>query len=464
MTMSTPKILNNLQAFLEKSMKTHDIPGASIAVLKNGKIHTAAAGVLNIETNVNVTQDSIFQIGSITKLFTTTLIMQLVDEGRLELDEPIKKYIPTFQVADMKATQKITVRHLISHTSGLDGDFFAEAGYGRDKLIRYLDKCTLLPQIHPPGEYISYCNSGFCIAGRLIEVATGQTWEEAICERIFKPLDMDHSVVRAEETLKFRTAVGHLPLPKKDGSTNQTHMVTPMPYSPSAHAPAGSTTTMTALNLLKFVQMHLNNGACAKGKQVLSKKSTKVMQTPQVDMPKYAALDTMHVGLGWMLMDWDDTRVIGHDGGTVGELAFLRVIPEQNIAIALLTNSMNGGQLYNGMYSRLMPELAGIQTPKEPKPAKLPMDLSRYIGRYETIGQWMEIYEEDKKLKGKTGSKMVSEEIVPQEFDFSSIERDHFLTETKGDMPSMVISFLGKTRTGLAEYIFSGARMMKRKH
>jgi len=214
--MATPRILNEIQDILEKGIKKYDVPGATLAVLYKDTVYTAAAGVLNVETAVKTTNDSIFQIGSITKVFTGTLIMQLVDEGRIDLDEPVKTYLPTFQVKDPNATHKITLRHLLTHTGGIEGDFFEEADYGRDKLARYLDKCTLLPQLHPVGEYTSYSNSGLNIAGRIVEAITGKTWEEAMCERIFEPLGMDHSVVRAEQTLRFRTAIGHLPIPEKD--------------------------------------------------------------------------------------------------------------------------------------------------------------------------------------------------------------------------------------------------------
>lgn len=144
----------------------HGVVGAALAVGQRDQIFEAATGVVNRNTGVEVTADSVFQIGSITKLFTTTLVMQLVEEGQVELDAPVKRYLPEFQVADPEATEQVTVAQLLCHTSGIDGDFFQDTGTGDDCVERYVLACAALPQLHPPGEMLSYCNAGFMIASR----------------------------------------------------------------------------------------------------------------------------------------------------------------------------------------------------------------------------------------------------------------------------------------------------------
>jgi CubicO group peptidase (beta-lactamase class C family) len=116
----------------------HKVPGAAIAVLVDGEIVDFAAGVLSKATGVEATTDSVFQIGSITKLWTTTLAMQLVDEGRLDLDAPVRRYVPEFALSDDSAAAAITVRQLMCHTSGFEGDLFTDTGTGDDCVERYV--------------------------------------------------------------------------------------------------------------------------------------------------------------------------------------------------------------------------------------------------------------------------------------------------------------------------------------
>src|SRR4051812_32194223 len=131
--------LTDLQEILDKAVAGAGLPGASAAVLVDGEVIEAAAGVLNVRTGVEATTDSLFQIGSITKVYTTTLIMQLVDAGLVDIDAPVRTYIPSFRVADDAASAAITVRHLLTHTSGFDGgDFFFDGGRGDDTMERYV--------------------------------------------------------------------------------------------------------------------------------------------------------------------------------------------------------------------------------------------------------------------------------------------------------------------------------------
>lgn len=168
--------LAKIPQLLAERIERYRVPGASLAVLHDGEVFETAAGVVNVDTGVETTPDSVFQIGSITKLMTTTLAMQLVDEGRLDLDAPVRTWLPELELQDAEAARTITPRHLLTHTSGIDGDFFVDTGRGDDAVERFVVACMALPQPHPVGEGFSYCNAGFVIAGRVIEKLRGAPW------------------------------------------------------------------------------------------------------------------------------------------------------------------------------------------------------------------------------------------------------------------------------------------------
>ena len=151
------KSITDLQTFADAQLAKYKLPAISIAVWQGSKMYQAAAGIANLATGVEATTDTIFQIGSITKVMTTCLVMQLVDEGRVDLDSPVKHYLHDFQVADSEATACITVRQLLNHTSGMAGDFFPDDnGHQGNLIARYIDRCNLLPQVHPVGEQFAY--------------------------------------------------------------------------------------------------------------------------------------------------------------------------------------------------------------------------------------------------------------------------------------------------------------------
>ena len=117
----------------------HDVPGATVAVLAEGRVATATGGVTSLQTLVEVDADTVFQIGSITKIWTTTLVMQLVDDGLLDLDQPLLDHLPELVIGDMDAAKALTTRHLLTHTAGFEGDIFTDTGRGDDALAKYVD-------------------------------------------------------------------------------------------------------------------------------------------------------------------------------------------------------------------------------------------------------------------------------------------------------------------------------------
>lgn len=342
------------------------MPGAQVAVLVDGDVVDAAAGVLNVATGVPVTTDAVFQIGSITKVWTATLVQQLANEGLLDLDRSLREYLPEFHIADETASATLTTRQLLCHTAGFEGDLFTDTGSNDDAVEKYVGTLADVTQLFPPGDQFSYCNSGYVVLGRLVEILEGKPFNTVLRKRLITPLGLEQVATNVGEAILGRPAVGHL-------QVAPLAPVQPAPVwsLPPSNAPAGSTLAMRARSLLGFVQMHLSDT------------SFSMMRQPQVVVPD---LEWMcgHWGLGWMLFDYPGGTVIGHDGETLGQSAFLRVVPEAGIAVALVTNGGDVLPVFRKVFGHLLAELAGVDLPTLPVPPAdpQPVDADRVSGTY----------------------------------------------------------------------------------
>lgn len=185
------------------------VPGAALGIWADGQEVLAAAGVLNCATGVEVTTDSLFQVGSITKVWTATMIMQLIDEGLLSLDTTAAEALPGVRLGAADLGDHVTVAHLLTHTSGIDGDIFTDTGRGDDCVERYVGLLERACSAFPPGGAYSYCNSGWVVLGRIIEVLDGRSWDESLRERLCGPLELTQTVTLPEQAILHRAAVGH---------------------------------------------------------------------------------------------------------------------------------------------------------------------------------------------------------------------------------------------------------------
>lgn len=343
----------------------HGIPGAQFGILRlnpdvsadnpagaRSELVEVAHGVLNAETGHGVGTGSVFQIGSVTKVMTATVVLGLVDEGLLELDAPVLKALPELRLADAEHTGRLTVRHLLNHTSGIDGDLFTDTGRGDEALERYVALLADSEPIHPLGAAFSYCNAGYVLLGRLIEKATGLTWDAAMRERLFAPLGMTRTCTLPEEAMLHGAAVGHMSgLPEPE--------LAPVWGIPRSMGPAG-TVIASAGDVLRFAEAHLRGGLGAEGARILSAESAEAMSCHEVTLPEpYSLGDSW--GLGWIRYGWDGHRLVGHDGNTVGQSAFLRLLPEAGLAVVLLTNGGQTRDLYQELYTEVFEELAGVR-------------------------------------------------------------------------------------------------------
>ncbi|AYY12196.1 class A beta-lactamase-related serine hydrolase [Actinobacteria bacterium YIM 96077] len=452
--------LHEIQGWLDGHLgelaNRHGVPGTSVAVLAGGDIAEAATGVLNVRTGVAATTDSVFQIGSITKVWTTSLIMQLVDEGRLDLDAPVRAYVPEFTVADARASAQITVRQLTCHVAGFEGDIFTDTGRGHDAVEKYLGVITEVPQLFAPGERFSYNNAGYVVLGRIVEVLREKPFGTALRDHLATPLGLSHLATDADEAILHRAAVGHIePEPEAE------QVPAPVWSLPASNAPAGSLLAMSAADLVRFAAMHLAGGTSADGAQILSDGSVSAMQERQVELPNLGILGNAW-GLGWEIFDWAGGVVIGHDGGTIGQSAFLRIVPGTGVAVAVLTNGGNPLALYSTVMDHILQELAGVRVPSLPAPPDRPepvADPARYVGRYaaDVVEYTVEGDAEGRLWQTMTprgvlaeaGRKEVRSELV-------RLSGDTFVTAEPVDGMHMPAAFVGSDPDGRAKFLHQG--------
>lgn len=372
----------------------HGVPGAVCGVLLDGDVAVAAAGVANMATGAPVRPTTLFQIGSITKLYTATLVMQAVGASVISLDEPVRAQLQEFSVADPAATIEITPRHLLTHTSGLEGDHLISTGWNADALSRYVATLAGLGQIHPTDDVYSFCNTGYGVVGRLLEVATGEHFDRVLRRRLTRPLGCRATVTLPQHALLHEVAVGHVQVP---GGTpvRQSRWVLTRSNGPMGGimAPAGE--------LLAFARMHLAEGCAADGVDLLSPAAVDAMQRPHIESP----LPGESQALGWTVRPWGDLACLGQDADTFGQRAVLRVVPDRKFAMCVLTNSPVGGPLIQTLLTRVAEDLLDVPAgapdwPGERElPAAAPGRLAALKGTYDRLHQRIVVTEIDGLLR-----------------------------------------------------------------
>jgi len=351
-------------------MEKKGVPGAVVGVLHAGELRTAGLGVTNANHPLPVTDETLFQIGSITKTFTTTVLMRLVERGQVELDATVRTYLPDFRVADEAASSRATVGHLLTHMGGWYGDFFHDTGPDDEALAKYVGAMADLEQVAPLGSVWSYNNSGFAVAGRIIEVVTGQSYEAALQELVLEPLGLEHTFLDAADVMTFPFAVGH------NVGDDGAEVLRPWAL-PRALCPVGGI-TCSVTDLLFYGRFHLGDGSIENGTRLLTPESMSQMQTPQATIWK-----DQTIGLGWRLSIVDGARRVSHGGGTKGQVSLLTLLPEHSLAVAVLTNAEQGGSVTDGITDWVLAHYLGLDVPK-PEPIEASEEeLAVYVGLYQ---------------------------------------------------------------------------------
>ena len=387
-TMNTTSSLTNIQnpkfrklcTRIVKEMKRLYVPGVAIGIYHKGKEWTAGFGVTSIEHPLSVTPDTLFQTGSISKTFTGTLLMMLAEQGKVDLDAPVRKYLKDFKLSDESVTRKVTIRHLLTHTGGWVGDYFNDFGNGDDALDKMVKDIAKLPQIQPLGKIWSYNNTGFNIASRVIEVVTKKPYEQALQEMLLNPLGLKMTYLYPSDILfTHRFVVGHY---RKD---NKMHVARPWAIGRAGNGVGGVVSTVK--DLLKYARFHMSNGK----KNVITGKSLRAMRVPQADAGPRGLM-----GITWFIRKAGDLTIYGHGGATNGQQAYFFFIPKEDFALAILTNSDDGGIITTSVFNSALDVYFDTKI-ELPKPIPIPAsELKEFVGRYRIGTECFDL-----KVKGK---------------------------------------------------------------
>ena len=351
------------------------VPGVAVGVYDAGKEYVAAFGVTSVENPLPVTPDTLFQIGSTTKTVTGTAAMRLVERGTLDLDAPVRTYLPELRLHDDYVTARVTLRHLFTHTGGWEGDFFEDTGWGDDALAKIVSNLADLPQLTPLGALYAYNNAGYYIAGRVLEVVTGKPYERVAREQVLDPLGMSNTFFFPGDVMTRRFVVGH---EQREGLPT---VARPWPVARSGNPVGGISSS--AHDQLTYARFHLGDGRAANGERILSAETLRTMQQPHGP----GGNDIAALGITWMLRDVAGTRVIRHGGATLGQLSAFQFVPSRDFAITVLTNADRGDTLNSEIVSYAFEHYLGLVRPEEPHLPMTEGELGTYAGRY-TTAHW----------------------------------------------------------------------------
>ena len=325
-----------LDRAIEATRKTFSAPGIAVAIVRGDQVvYLKGAGVKKLGTSDPVTPDTRFALASTSKAFTTTALAMLVDEGKLQWDDPVRLHLPGFQLADPLANELVTLRDIVSHRTGLSRNdaLWYSTNWDRHEILR---RIGLVPLTKPFRSAYQYQNIMFLAAGEAVGQASGGTWEHFIGQRIFGPLGMNNSGFDAADAQKAAdVATPHI---------LRKNVVTEAPWrNISSIGPAGSLNS-SARDMSRWLRFQMAGGVW-EGKRLVSEKQLRETQSPQMvirDEAPWAELNPETTysayGLGWRLQDYRGRLLISHGGAIDGFRAQVGFLPAEKLGFVILTN------------------------------------------------------------------------------------------------------------------------------
>jgi len=365
------------------------IPGASVAIVRGDKvIYAKAFGVANVETGEPLRPEMVFRLGSTTKMMTAAALAGLAAEGKIDLNQPIGKYVSG--LTPMLAG--VTANQLLSHTAGIHDEAPMMGPHDDRALGDGIRAWTDAWFFTAPGKIISYANPGYWVAGYLVEVLTGKPYADAMDERLFQPLGMTRTTLRPTMAMTFPLAQGHEVV---DGKAR---IIRPAADNASGW-PAGSIFSNTH-DLSQFAIAFLNDGRID-GKQVLDPKTIALLASPHAAIPG----SKMAYGYGLEVGEWRGVHVLQHGGSRAGYGSEIRMVPAERVAVIVQTNK-SGGTLPETEEKAL--EMLVTLAPRE-STARVAQpiaaeDLTRNAGVYQNGEERIEIVAREGKLYMKRGT------------------------------------------------------------
>jgi CubicO group peptidase (beta-lactamase class C family) len=333
-TLNTAKI----EYFLRETYSNNVIPGFSVVIVKGDRVvFSGAYGYENKEKKIPFTCQSITGIGSITKSFTTLAIMQLSENGLIDLEAPVIHYLPWFRTANKERSDKITVRMLLNNTSGLKALTTPEhslSDAALEKMVKALEGTYLS---RDPGSSYEYSNTAFCVAGLIVQTVSGKSYNSYMNENILTPLQMNSTSFEPTERSRRTINQGHF-----YGITEAIPAMYESETESGEYIPAGSMASSCGNDMGNYLIALLNHGSF-NGKQVISRQSLEKMWTSQISFPGVSKEDggdgsDFSYGLGWMISQIDGRTVV-HHGGSTGKTSSMTMIDTKNkLAVSVLMN------------------------------------------------------------------------------------------------------------------------------
>jgi CubicO group peptidase (beta-lactamase class C family) len=331
-----------IDSLTELTLKTFDVPGIAVAIVKDGKIiHAKGYGVRSLNTMQRVDENTLFGIASNSKAFTVAALGMLIDEGKLKWDDKVTDYIPEFRMYNPYVTEEFTVRDLLTHRSGLGlgaGDLMFWPDSSDFTKADMIHNLRFLKQASSFRTKFDYDNNLYMVAGEVVARVSGMSWEEFIQKKIMNPLGMTSSAP-SYKLLKNKSNVidPHAPV---DGIVK----VIRRDWNETANAAGGIYSNLT--DMCKWIIMQMDNGKYGEGKKMFSEEVHEEMWTPQTIIPirgetPYNTHFSSY-GLGWFLSDVHGYKQCTHTGGLAGIVTQVTLIPEMKLGIIVFTNQQSG--------------------------------------------------------------------------------------------------------------------------
>ena len=376
------EIAETLRPIVRQAVEQSEVPGLAIVVLRDGRtVYRETIGVLDLAAREPVTADTRFHLASVTKTFVATAVLQLAEQGRVDLDAHPRRYLPYFQPADPRA-EKVTIRQVLAHVSGLQKDDdtrFDNPDFDDGALERLVRESASRPLDFAPGEKFGYSNLGYCVLGDIVAKVSGETFEAYVKRHILEPLRMNNSTLLLSEAKRGPWA--------RPFVVDDTYTVVPAPFHPYNRRRAPSNAMSSTLNdMERWALVHMNRGEL-EGRRILKASTYDEMWRP-------AGESFQQIGLGWFLWKRGAERVAGHNGSDAGFVADMELLPERGIGVIVLCN------LDHGPYRPLMLAALDAALGKTPEVAfkpSLARDLSRVIaaqGAESAVARYREIKRE----------------------------------------------------------------------
>jgi CubicO group peptidase (beta-lactamase class C family) len=400
-------VFSDFENYTEKAMKDWHVPGLAVAVVKGDSVvYMRGFGNKSQDVPGPVTPNTIFQVGSASKAFTSALLAMQVDEGKLQWTDRVIDHLPEFQLYDPWVTREFMVKDLLDHSSGLPEhacDDMATLGYDRETVMLSLKKAEPASSFRSGS---SYNNALFLWAARLVESKSGRTWEDNLHDKIFVPLQMDNSSSDLKSFLEAKDVAALHRL--KDNKLQNAQLLTiPMNWTYMdwiyIMSPAGGINS-NVIDMSKWLRLQMNGGLIndtSKSNQtaLIGKENVGYMHSPQTILDSGSKL---YNGLGWIYEEHKPYPLVWHNGGSFGHHSMVAFMPDADIGIVILSNSIAGlpeiltswfFDRYFGnpqtdysnesMIASLMLEnLTNSYKPKRPQPFDPPLPIERYIGNY----------------------------------------------------------------------------------